>query len=116
MKTTVSEKGQVTIPRAIHDTLGLRPGTVLAFNVTKGKPFGVKKEQDDRLGRRRGKGALPGGLAGDRGSLRDYFTELTVWDPSRQQRRGRTLFMPASPGGGERHGGPRARSCARAPR
>jgi AbrB family looped-hinge helix DNA binding protein len=31
MKSTVSEKGQVTIPKALRDRLGLRSGTVLEF-------------------------------------------------------------------------------------
>jgi AbrB family looped-hinge helix DNA binding protein len=29
MKTTVSEKGQVTIPKRLRDRLGIRPGEVL---------------------------------------------------------------------------------------
>jgi antitoxin PrlF len=31
MKAILSEKGQVTIPKAIRDRLGLRPGQVLNF-------------------------------------------------------------------------------------
>lgn len=31
MKATVSEKGQVTIPKALRDRLGIRPGAVLEF-------------------------------------------------------------------------------------
>jgi AbrB family looped-hinge helix DNA binding protein len=65
MKSTVSEKGQVTIPKALRDKLGLRPGTVLEFDAVGGRLIGVKKEQDDRIGRWLGKGALPGGLAVD---------------------------------------------------
>jgi antitoxin PrlF len=65
MKTTVSEKGQITIPKALRDKLGLRPGTVLDFNAIEGKLVGVKNEQDDRIGRWLGKGNLPGGLAVD---------------------------------------------------
>ena len=65
MKTTVSEKGQITIPKAIRDKLGLRPGTVLDFDAIEGKLIGVKKEQDDRIGKWLGKGPLPGGLAVD---------------------------------------------------
>ena len=65
MKTTVSEKGQVTIPKAIRDKLGLRPGTVLDFNAIEGKLIGVKKEPDDRIGKWLGTGLLPGGLAVD---------------------------------------------------
>jgi AbrB family looped-hinge helix DNA binding protein len=65
MKAIVSEKGQVTIPKVLRDKLGLRPGTVLDFNAVEGKLVGVKKEQDDRIGRWLGKGTLPGGLAVD---------------------------------------------------
>jgi antitoxin PrlF len=71
MKTTVSEKGQVTIPKAIRDKLGLRPGTVLDFDAIEGKLIGVKKEQDDRIGRWLGKGSLPGALAVD-----DYLRRI----------------------------------------
>ena len=31
MKTIVSEKGQVTIPKKLRDSLGIRPGDVLEF-------------------------------------------------------------------------------------
>ena len=65
MKTTVSEKGQITIPKAIRDKLGLRPGTVLDFNAIEGKLVGVKKEQDDRIGRWLGKRTLPGRVTVD---------------------------------------------------
>jgi antitoxin PrlF len=65
MKTTVSEKGQVTIPKALRDRLGLRPGTTLDFNAIEGKLIGVKKEQDDRIGKWLGKGTLPGGRTVD---------------------------------------------------
>jgi antitoxin PrlF len=46
MKTTVSEKGQVTIPKAIRDKLGLRPGTILDFDAIESKLIGVKKPPD----------------------------------------------------------------------
>jgi antitoxin PrlF len=65
MKTIVSEKGQVTIPKAIRDKLGLRPGTVLDFVAIEGRLIGVKKDQADGIGRWLGKGSLPGGLAVD---------------------------------------------------
>jgi AbrB family looped-hinge helix DNA binding protein len=37
MKSTVSEKGQVTIPKKLRDRLGLRPGVVLDFEEEKGR-------------------------------------------------------------------------------
>lgn len=32
MKTTVSEKGQITIPKELRERLGIRPGQVLDFS------------------------------------------------------------------------------------
>jgi AbrB family looped-hinge helix DNA binding protein len=62
MKSIVSEKGQITIPKAIRDRLGLRPGSVLEFQAVEGKLVGVKAEPTDRLRKWLGKGHLPGGL------------------------------------------------------
>jgi AbrB family looped-hinge helix DNA binding protein len=42
MKTTVSEKGQVTIPKALRDRLGLRAGTTLDFQDEDGRLIAVK--------------------------------------------------------------------------
>lgn len=36
MKTTVSEKGQVTIPKRLRDCLGIRPGHILDFRGQEG--------------------------------------------------------------------------------
>lgn len=43
MKTIVSEKGQITIPKALRSCLGLTPGTVLDFYESKGKLVAEKK-------------------------------------------------------------------------
>ena len=32
MKAKVADRGQVTIPKALRDRLGIRPGTVLDFH------------------------------------------------------------------------------------
>jgi AbrB family looped-hinge helix DNA binding protein len=37
MKTTVSEKGQVTIPKRLGDCLGIRPGHILDFRGQEGR-------------------------------------------------------------------------------
>jgi len=37
MKATVSEKGQVTIPKPLRDRLGIRPGEVLDFEEEAGR-------------------------------------------------------------------------------
>ena len=71
MKTVVSEKGQVTIPKAIREKLGLRPGTVLEMEAVGGRLVGVKRAMDDPFSRWSGKGRLPGALAVD-----DYLREV----------------------------------------
>ncbi len=65
MRSIVSEKGQVTIPKPIREKLGLRPGTVLDFEAVGGRLIGKKKEPEDRMGRWLGRVPLPGGLAVD---------------------------------------------------
>jgi AbrB family looped-hinge helix DNA binding protein len=66
MKAIVSEKGQVTIPKACRDRLGLRAGSVLDFEARDGKLVAVKMQPEDRFRRWRGKGRLPRGLSVDR--------------------------------------------------
>ena len=65
MKTTVSEKGQVTIPKPIRDKLGLRPGTVIEMEAVEGKLVGVKKLTGDSFSRWLGATSVPGGLSVD---------------------------------------------------
>jgi antitoxin PrlF len=66
MKAIVSEKGQVTIPKACRDRLGLQPGTILEFEARDGKLIATKKQAEDVFSRWRGKAKLPGGLNVDR--------------------------------------------------
>ena len=49
MKATVSEKGQVTIPKAIRTRLGIRPGSVLEFDAEGGRLVARKATQRDAL-------------------------------------------------------------------
>ena len=42
MKAIVSEKGQVTLPKPIRDSLGIRTGTVIEFTTSGGKLVGKK--------------------------------------------------------------------------
>lgn len=65
MKTIVSEKGQVTIPKPIRDKLGLVPGTALDFQEDHGRLIGIKKLAEDVFKKWRGKGRLPGNLSVD---------------------------------------------------
>jgi len=46
VKTTISTKGQVTIPKHLRDRLGLRPGTALEFSEENGRLVARKAETD----------------------------------------------------------------------
>lgn len=50
MKSVVSQKGQVTIPKAVRSKLGLRPGTVIEFEADRGRLIGRKAEGGDVIG------------------------------------------------------------------
>ena len=47
MKAKVSERGQVTIPKALRDRLGIRPGTVLDFREEEGLLVAEKEDSGD---------------------------------------------------------------------
>ena len=47
MKTVVSERGQITIPKKIRTSLSIQPGTVLDITLVDGKIVGSKKEPAD---------------------------------------------------------------------
>jgi len=47
MKVTVSEKGQVTIPKGLRDRLGIRRGQVLDVRAEDGMLFATKAVDDD---------------------------------------------------------------------
>ena len=53
MEATIAERGQVVIPKAIRDQLGMKPGTLLTFHVENGKLI-VRKKVDDAISRARG--------------------------------------------------------------
>jgi len=65
MKTTVSERGQITIPKKVRDQLGIRAGTVLEVSAAAGRLIAVKRELQDPFRKWRGKGRLPGALSVD---------------------------------------------------
>ncbi len=54
LRSTIAEKGQVTIPKTIRDKLGLRPGTVLSFAVERGKIVMTKEVTLDPIEAARG--------------------------------------------------------------
>ena len=47
MKTNVSQKGQVTIPKALRERLGIRPGNVLDFREEHGRLVATKVTPQD---------------------------------------------------------------------
>jgi AbrB family looped-hinge helix DNA binding protein len=47
MKSVVSEKGQVTIPKSLRDRLGIRPGQVLEFRAERGRLVARKVTAED---------------------------------------------------------------------
>jgi len=49
MKTTVSEKGQITIPKRLRDRLGIRPGDVLNFEEDRGRLVATKQASEDPI-------------------------------------------------------------------
>lgn len=46
MKAIVAERGQVTIPKALRDKLGIRPGTALEFSTRDGLLVAAKAHTD----------------------------------------------------------------------
>jgi AbrB family looped-hinge helix DNA binding protein len=58
MSTTVTTKGQVTIPKKVRDFLGIRPGTAVDFEVRQGGDVVLVradgKRRSGRLARLRG--------------------------------------------------------------
>lgn len=65
MKSIVSEKGQVTIPKPVREQLGLRPGAVLEFEALNGQLVGRKQLEGDPISKWRGRGRLPGRMTVD---------------------------------------------------
>lgn len=57
---TVSEKGQVTIPKKLRAKLGLAPGTKLAFEEREGELVAVRAAQEDPIGKLVGLGVRRG--------------------------------------------------------
>ncbi len=69
MEAVLAERGQVVIPKAIRDQLGLVPGTTLSFSVEGGKLI-VRKKVDDGLSRARGRFKLASGFTSTDEALR----------------------------------------------
>lgn len=68
MKGTVSERGQVTIPKALRARLGIGPGQVLDFAIEGGRLVATKTAQRDPVD-------AVYGILGSAGSTDRFLTE-----------------------------------------
>ena len=53
MEATVAERGQITLPKAVRDALGLTKGTLLKVEL-EGSRIVLRKSVDDAISRARG--------------------------------------------------------------
>ncbi|MDA3949391.1 MAG: AbrB/MazE/SpoVT family DNA-binding domain-containing protein [Spirochaeta sp.] len=63
MKTVVSERGQITLPKAIRTAMGIRAGTILDVAIEDGRITVWKREETDPVHLWRGKGVRPAGVS-----------------------------------------------------
>lgn len=64
MEAIVAERGQITLPKAVRDALGLTKGTQLKVELDGGRII-LRKNVDDAISRARGKFKLPQGVTTD---------------------------------------------------
>ncbi|TMH12231.1 MAG: AbrB/MazE/SpoVT family DNA-binding domain-containing protein [Betaproteobacteria bacterium] len=64
MEATVAERGQITLPKAVRDALGLTKGTLLKVELD-GSRIILRKNVDDAISRARGRFKLPEGVTTD---------------------------------------------------
>ena len=64
MEATVAERGQITLPKAVRDALGLTKGTRLKVELDGGRIV-LRKEVSDTLSKLRGRIRLPPGVTTD---------------------------------------------------
>ena len=76
MNAVLSEKGQVTIPKAIRDDLGLVAGSVLDFIEDNGRIIVKKVVAENPISAWRGRGRLPAGK-----SVMEYLETLFPVSP-----------------------------------
>jgi AbrB family looped-hinge helix DNA binding protein len=63
MEATVAERGQITLPKAVRDALGLTKGTTLKVELDGGRII-LRKDVSEALRKVRGKFKLVDGLQG----------------------------------------------------
>lgn len=59
MEATVAERGQITLPKAVRDALGLTKGTLLKVEL-EGNRIILRKSVDDAVSKARGRFRLDG--------------------------------------------------------
>lgn len=64
MEATVAERGQITLPKAVRDALGLTKGTLLKVELEGGRII-LRKNVSDAISRARGRFKLPPGKTTD---------------------------------------------------
>ncbi|MEO7057151.1 MAG: AbrB/MazE/SpoVT family DNA-binding domain-containing protein [Caldimonas sp.] len=64
MDATVAERGQITLPKAVRDALGLVKGSQLTVELV-GGTIVLRKNVDDAISRLRGRFKLPPGVSTD---------------------------------------------------
>ena len=69
MDATVAERGQITLPKAVRDALGLVKGTKLKVELEGGRIV-LRKDVDDALSRLRGRFKLAEGLTSTDDAMR----------------------------------------------
>ena len=64
MEATVAERGQITLPKAVRDALGLTKGSQLTVELD-GSRIILRKNVDEAISRARGRFKLPPGVTTD---------------------------------------------------
>lgn len=69
MEATVAERGQITLPKAVRDALGLTKGTKLKIEIEGGRIV-MRKDVDDAISRLRGRFKLAEGFTNTDDAMR----------------------------------------------
>ena len=69
MEATVAERGQITLPKAARDALGLTKGTKLRIEIEGGRLI-LRKDVDDAISRLRGRFKLAEGFTSTDDAMR----------------------------------------------
>jgi antitoxin PrlF len=69
MEATVAERGQITLPKAVRDALGLTKGTKLTIEIEGGRIV-MRKDVDDAIARLRGRFKLAEGFTNTDDAMR----------------------------------------------